>query len=80
MTARSEPVAPLSLPNRQHLIAHRDELREQAGSLEVSRDELRADALLGVPIDPDVLRLVRDAADLLLIAARRLNPDQETTR
>lgn len=80
MTARSETVVPASVPNRQHLIEHRDELRELAGTLEVTRDEIRADALLGVPIDTDVIRLVRDAGDLLLIAARRLDPDQETTR
>lgn len=80
MTARAETIAPLTVPNRMHLIEHRDELRELAGTLEVSRDEIRADALLGVPIDTDVIRLVRDAGDLLLIAAGRLDPDQETTR
>ncbi|WP_114856461.1 hypothetical protein [Brachybacterium sp. YJGR34] len=78
MTARSETVAPLSMPNRLHLVEHRDELRELAGSLEVARDELRADALLGVPVEEDTLRLIRDAGDLLLIAARRIDPDQET--
>ena len=36
--------------------------------------------LLGVPVETDTLRLIRDAADLLTIAARRLDPDQETTR
>lgn len=56
------PVAPES---REHLRAHRDELHALAGTLEVTRDELRADALLGAPIT---------------IAARRLDPDQETTR
>lgn len=80
MTARTTTAAPVSLESRQHLTAHLDELREIAGSLEVARDEIRADALLGVPIDTDVIRLVRDAGDLLLIAARRLDPDQETTR
>lgn len=80
MTARTTTAAPVSLESRQHLTAHRDELRELAGTLEVARDEIRADALLGVPIDADVIRLVRDAGDLLLIASRRLDPDQETTR
>lgn len=81
MTARSESVAPLGIPNRVHLREHRDELRELAGSIEVSRGELHADALLGVPVESDVLTLIRDAADLLLIAARRIDPDpQETTR
>lgn len=80
MTARAETVVPVSLPNRLHLIEHRDELRELAGSLEVSRDEIHADALLGMPVESDVLRMIREAGDLLLIAARRLDPDQETTR
>lgn len=81
MTARTEAGAmPLSPESREHLRAHRDELHALAGTLEVTRDELRADALLGAPITTDTLRLVRDAADLLTIAARRLDPDQETTR
>ena len=80
MTARTTTAAPVSLESRQHLAAHRDELRELAGTLEVTRDEIRADALLGVPIESDALTLIRDAGDLLLIAARRLDPDQETTR
>ena len=67
MTARTEGAAmPLAPESREHLRAH--------------RDELRADALLGAPITTDTLRLVRDAADLLTIAARRLDPDQETSR
>lgn len=80
MTARTETPAPLSPESRDHLRAHRDELHSLAGTLEVTRDELRADALLGAPIEADTLRLVRDAADLLTIAARRIDPDQETTR
>ena len=81
MTARTEAGAMRLAPeSRQHLRAHRDELHALAGTLEVIRDELRADALLGAPITTDTLRLVRDAADLLTIAARRLDPDQETTR
>ena len=81
MTARTEAGAmPLAPESREHLRQHRDELHELAGVLEVTRDELRADALLGAPITLDTLRLVRDAADLLTIAARRLDPDQETTR
>lgn len=79
MTARAETVAPVSLPNRLHLIEHRDELHELAGTIERARDDLRHDLTLGAPIEGDVIRLVRDAADLLSIAARRLNPDQETT-
>ena len=78
MTARAESVAPVSTETRQHLATHRDELQNLIGTILTERDELRADALLGVPVEADVLRLVRDAADLLLIAARRLNPDQET--
>ena len=78
MTARAESVMPVSPDSRKHLAEHRSELIDLSLALTTTRDELRADALLGVPVEADVLRLVRDAADLLLIAARRLNPDQET--
>lgn len=81
MTARTEGAAmPLAPESREHLRAHRDELHEIAGTLEVTRDELRADALLGAPIDPRVGLLVTLAAEVLTIAARRIDPDQETTR
>ena len=80
MTARTETPAPVSPESRDHLRAHRDELHSLAGTLEVTRDEIRADALLGLPVTLDTLRLIRDAADLLTIAARRLDPDQETSR
>ena len=78
MTARAETVVPVSPITRQHFTAHRDELHELAGAIENARGELLTDAALGMPVEPDTLRLVRDAADLLNIAARRLNPDQET--
>jgi len=78
VTARSEGAAmPLAPESREHLRQHRDELHSLAGTLEVTRDELRADALLGAPITLDALRLVRDAADLLTIAARKIDPDQQ---
>lgn len=80
MTARAETVAPLSTATRQHLAEHRDELQELIGVILTEQDELRADALLGLPVESDALRLIRDAADLLTIASRRLDPDQETTR
>ena len=80
MTARAETPAPVSLESRDRLRAHRDELHALAGTLEVTRDEIRADALLGLPVESDTLRLILDAADLLTIAARRLDPDQEPTR
>lgn len=80
MTARAETVAPISTATRQHLAEHRDELQELIGVILTEQDELRADALLGLPVESDALRLIRDAADLLTIASRRLDPDQETTR
>lgn len=81
MTARAETVAPISTETRQHLATHRDELQEIIGVILTEQDELRADALLGLPVPLDTLRLIRDAADLLLIASRRIDPnDQETTR
>lgn len=81
MTARTEGAAmPLSPESREHLREHKDELLELSGTLEVTRDELRADALLGAPIAPDTLRIIREAAELLLIAARKIDPDQETAR
>lgn len=79
MTARSETVVPVSPLTRQHFTAHRDELHEIAGTIDNARDDLLTDAALGMPVEPDTLRLIRDAADLLTIAARRLDPDQETT-
>lgn len=79
MTARAETVAPLSTDTRQHLATHRDELQEIIGVILTERDELRADALLGLPVPISALALIRDAADLLTIASRRLDPDQETT-
>lgn len=80
MTTRAESVAPVSIETRQHLATHRDELQALIGVILTERDELRADALLGLPVTLDTLRLIRDAADLLTIASRRLDPDQETTR
>ena len=80
MTARAESVAPVSTETRQHLATHRDELQNLIGTILTERDELRADALLGLPVPGSALQLIRDAADLLLIASRRLDPDQETTR
>lgn len=81
MTSRTEAGAmPLSPESREHLRAHRDELHSLASVLERARDDLRHDLHLGVPIDTDTIRLVRDAADLLSIAARKIDPDQETTR
>lgn len=80
MTARSETVVPVSPLTRQHFTAHLDELRELAGSIEVARGDLLTDAALGMPVEPHILRMIREAGDLLLIAARRLDPDQETTR
>lgn len=80
MTARAESVAPVSTESRQHLAAHRDELQALIGTILTERDELRADALLGLPVPTSALHLIRDAADLLLIASNRLDPDQETTR
>lgn len=79
MTARAETVAPISTETRQHLATHRDELQEIIGVILTERDELRADALLGLPVPTSTLQLIRDAADLLLIASRRLDPDQEVT-
>lgn len=81
MTARAESVMPVSTDTRQHLSTHRDELQSLIGVILTEQDELRADALLGLPVESDALRLIRDAADLLTIASRRLDPDyQETTR
>jgi glycerol dehydrogenase-like iron-containing ADH family enzyme len=81
VTARTEGAAmPLAPESREHLRQHRDELHSLAGTLEVTRVVLRAYAVLGAPITLDTLRLVRDAADLLTIAARKIDPDQETTR
>lgn len=80
MTARAESVAPVSTETRQHLATHRDELQNLIGTILTERDELRADALLVLPVPTSALQLIRDAADLLLIASRRLDPDQETTR
>ena len=79
MTARTETDAmPLSPESREHLIGHRDELLDLSGSLEIARDELRSDAELGAPVSADTLRIIREAAELLLIAARKIDPDQET--
>ena len=80
MTARAESAMPVSTETRQHLATHRDELQNLIGTILTERDELRADALLGLPVPTSALQLIRDAADLLLIASRRLDPDQETTR
>lgn len=80
MTARAESAAPVSTETRQHLATHRDELQNLIGTILTERDELRADAVLGLPVPASALLLIRDAADLLLIASRRLDPDQETTR
>lgn len=79
MTARAETVVPVSPITRQHFTAHRDELHEIAGTIENARGDLLADAALGMPVEPHILRMIREAGDLLVIAARRLNPDQETT-
>ena len=80
MTARDESAVPVTTESRQHLAAHRDELQALIGTILTERDELRDDARLGLPVPTSALQLIRDAADLLLIASRRLDPDQETTR
>lgn len=78
MTARTETVTPVSRESRLHLTEHCDELHALAGSIDQVCADLRTDMQRGMPIDPDTLRVIRDAGDLLLLAARRLDPDQET--
>lgn len=80
MTARDESAVPVTTESRQHLAAHRDELQALIGVILTERDDLRDDARLGLPVPTSALHLIRDAADLLLIASNRLDPDQETTR
>lgn len=77
MTARTETVVPVSRESRLHLTEHRDELHALSGSIDQVRADLRTDMQRGLLIDPDTLRVIRDAGDLLLLAARRLDPDQE---
>lgn len=80
MTARTDTAVPVSRESRLHLTEHRDELHALSGSLDQVRADLRTDMQRGMPIDPDTLRVIRDAGDLLLLAARRLDPDQEADR
>lgn len=80
MTARTETVTPVSAESRRHLTEHRDELHALSGSIDQVCADLRTDMQRGMPIDPDTLRVIREAADLLLLAARRLDPDQEADR
>ncbi len=80
MTARAETLMPVSQETREHLRADRAELHSIASTIDLMHADLRTDLQHGLPIDPDVLRIVRDAGDLLLLAARRLNPDQEADR
>lgn len=80
MTARAEAVTPATAETRQHMIQHADELHVLAGTIEVTRDELRADMLLGYPIELSVLGLLGEAADLLTIAARRTDQHHQEPR
>ena len=80
MTTRTTTAAPVSLESRQHLAEHRSELIDLSLALTTTRDELRDDARLGLPVPTSALQLIRDAADLLLIASCRLDPDQEISR
>lgn len=80
MTARAEAATPATPETRQHMTEHADELHALAGLIETTRDELRADGLLGYPIELPVLGLLGEAADLITIAARRTDPNHQETR
>lgn len=81
MTARAETLAPLSSESRLALRSWADELLEIETTLDRSRAELSDEIRWhGLPADPDIIRLLAEARDLVGLARRRTDPDDRGPR